>query len=103
MSVDIDAANRLLQKKYEEGTGAQNVGQISFGPAGTAPEINKKAPQIRSVLNTSDWEIVAHERLQMVNQLRDEMQAWNEAYLKERERGDRLEARLFDVLNLNKQ
>jgi len=36
------------------------------------------------------WKLIAEERLQMLIQMRDEAQAWNEAFLKERERGDRL-------------
>src|SRR5208337_4608393 len=85
MSIDIDAANRLLQKKYEE-------------DAAPPPEKIKSLPLERS--KDINWQVIAQNYLQMLEQMRDEAHAWNEAFLEEKKRSDRLEARLFDVLGL---
>ena len=87
MSIDIDAANRLLQKKYEESGGEIPEKTVSNRPV--------KIPDAKI-----DWQIIAQNYLQMLEQMRDEAHAWNEAFLEEKKRSDRLEARLFDVLGL---
>ena len=101
MSIDIDAANKLLQKKYEEGpaSATSSIGNMIFGPLSNTAKETPKPPKFAN--NPSDWQMIAQNYLQMLEQMRDEAHAWNEAYLEEKKRSDRLEARLFDVLNLN--
>jgi hypothetical protein len=98
MSVDLDAANRLLQKKYSEVSDFDLPQKIKL--ENEVAKGLKSEPKFAN--NPSDWKMIAQERLQMLEQMRDEAHAWNEAYLEEKKRSDRLEARLFDVLDLNR-
>jgi hypothetical protein len=84
-------ANKLLNEKYVPGAVVSDV------PGAVAPESEKQ--NLNKI--QQDWELVAHDRLQMMEQLRDEMHAWNEAYLKEKERGDRLESCLLKTVGIN--
>jgi hypothetical protein len=83
-------ANKLLNEKYVPG--ASDAVASGTG-TGTGKQNLNKIQQ--------NWELVAHDRLQMMEQLRDEMHAWNEAYLKEKERGDRLESYLLKTVGIN--
>jgi hypothetical protein len=87
-------ANELLGKKYnpDDYTGIN----LNSPTSTTSPIAPSKISFKESELS---WKLIAQERLQMLTQVRDEMQAWNEAYLKEKERGDRLEEKLFCLMN----
>jgi hypothetical protein len=118
MSVDAKLANELLDKKYtekiENGPVLRNEFNFTKDSAGKMysdqlfSEIKPQRfiPPAASFDNT--WKVLAEERAaallekqQLLVQFRDEMQAWNEAYLKERERGDRLEKLLVDNFSID--
>ena len=58
-------------------------------------EINEK--EIKEV----NWEFVAAERLNHLEQYRDEMHAWYEHFCKAQERANALQEKLFEVLGVN--
>jgi hypothetical protein len=65
---------------------ANELLKSSYGSARSGKAI---PPKILPCSDTPDiWKILANERLQMMEQLRDEMHAWYDAYEKERERSD---------------
>ena len=84
-NVDASAANDLLKKKYEHDVIAPTLAQPSL--------TQMKAPfQIKSSEKSEvDWRFIAQERLQMMEQLRNEMNEWCEAFQKERERSEKFE------------
>jgi len=108
MSVDAKLANELLDKKYTEKTenGPVLKNEFNFTKDSKTPPQRFISNQTSSFDNT--WKVIAEERAaallekqQLLVQFRDEMQAWNEAYLKERERGDRLEKLLVDNFSID--
>jgi len=130
MSVDAKLANELLDKKYTEKTENGPVLKNEFNftkdsagkmysdqlqqaaAAKVASEIKSQRFSIGAVgtaaSSDNTWKVLAEERAaallekqQLLVQFRDEMQAWNEAYLKERERGDRLEKLLVDNFSID--
>jgi len=118
MSVDAKLANELLDKKYtekiENGPVLKNEFNFTKDSAGKmySDQLHSemKPQRFISPAASSDntWKVLAEERAaallekqQLLVQFRDEMQAWNEAYLKERERGDRLEKLLVDNFSID--
>jgi len=78
-------ANELLEKKYSD-------------KAELPQQENKKYPGVSPQPN---WEFIAKERLQMLNQMQTEMIEWQEAYRRERARVDELFSKVLG-LEVNK-
>jgi hypothetical protein len=115
MSVDTELANSLLNKKYDNDASVGNIqfnpNQISTDyPKFTLPNPNKPvrpnvpfppqntSPQIASNKEV-DWKFLAQERLQIITEFQDAKNAWWEAWKLEKERADRLEAKLFSYMS----
>ena len=119
MSVDAKLANELLDKKYTEKTenGPVLKNEFNFTKDSAdkiySDQLHSEMKPQRFISNQTapfdnTWKVLAEERAaallekqQLLVQFRDEMQAWNEAYLKERERGDRLEKLLVDNFSID--
>jgi len=84
-------ANELLSKKYEN-----NLKDVK-GNAGYSPAQGTAGPSYQSSTGPS-WKEVAESNMQLAIQLRDEMHSWKEAYEKERERSDRMDHELLNIL-----
>jgi hypothetical protein len=96
MSVDTELANSLLNKKYD------NLGnEIIPDNLSKSGIFNKHLGQQTNRQSTTevDWKFIASERLQMMTELQDAKNAWWEAWKLEKERADRLEAKLFSYLD----
>jgi hypothetical protein len=96
MSVDTELANSLLNKKYDsEGREIKTSISLPFSPE------NMRNPARLSRQNTAevDWKFLAQERLQIITEFQDAKNAWWEAWKLEKERADRLEAKLFSYMS----
>lgn len=76
-------ANELLKRRY-------NSSQETSINASIAAQRNNTNS------NEANWKFIAQERLQMMEQLRDEMHNWQETYEKERVRCELLTKMLFE-------
>lgn len=90
MTSDVELAvkvqeDELLKKRANELLAIKYQGKSNSD----LPESGATAPEIPDEIN---WKFVAAERLQMLVQMRDDMQYWRDAYLHERARADRLVA-----------
>jgi hypothetical protein len=94
MSVDTGLANSLLNKKYDsDGMEIKTSTNLNLGDMRNPTKLNRQ--------NTTevDWKFIASERLQMMTELQDAKNAWWEAWKLEKERADRLEAKLFSYMD----
>jgi hypothetical protein len=94
MSVDTELANSLLNKKYDS-EGREIKTSISLSPE----DMRNPARLNRQNTAEVDWKFLAQERLQIITEFQDAKNAWWEAWKLEKERADRLEAKLFSYMS----
>lgn len=92
---DVNAANELLKQKYENSVkrmDSRNVGSSTTD----LYNVNKQFKGI-NIEAENPWKIIAEERksaliekTQLLIQFRDDAQSWQEAFIKERDRADKL-------------
>lgn len=90
MSVDVDKANELLKMKYEDDKKAASE-RLDLLNKLAVPNYSEK--QAINPLPDA-YKILAQERLQYLNQTRDEMLVWQELALNLIKRNEALEAKL---------
>jgi hypothetical protein len=104
MSVDTELANSLLNKKYENES-AGNIKDFNSDKIRTniypKPTPNVTFPPLSTPTSNKevDWKFLAQERLQIITEFQDAKNAWWEAWKLEKERADRLEAKLFSYMS----
>jgi len=94
-------ANELLEKKFEDVFKEKSQCLDRSTQLIDSSQDKGKFTQLNLLPEKTEWRILATERLQMLEQFRDEMHAWYDAYLKEKERADRLEIGLFKALGVD--
>jgi hypothetical protein len=92
MSVDINVANELLNKKYNENE-TRELNETMY-----SPKFSSKTRSDAIASEAPDWKFIANERLQMLEQTTANLNGWYEAYCKEKERADKFEKLFLEFI-----